>query len=49
VPDQSGTGMITGNNEFLPATVTWASNGNGEITFKDGSKLPFIDFMFDQI
>lgn len=40
-PDGSRTGTITGSSFFLPATLVFDRNGQGEITWKDGSKTPF--------
>jgi hypothetical protein len=40
-PDGSGTGTITGNSFFLPATLVFDRNGQGEITWSDGTKTPF--------
>lgn len=47
--DQSGTGTVTGDNALLPATVQWNSEGTGDITFADGTKVSFENFNFNQI
>jgi len=47
--DQSGTGTVTGNSPLLPATVQWNTEGTGDITFADGTKVSFENFNFNQI
>lgn len=37
--DQSGTGRIEGNVTGLPATLVWDIDGNGTLTWSDGSTL----------
>lgn len=45
--DGSGTGSVTGNSPLLPATLSWDTNGDGTLTFADGSTLPFTGFNFE--
>lgn len=40
-PDMSGNGQITGNADGLPATMVWDTNGQGTITWADGTTSPF--------
>ncbi|OWU65312.1 MAG: hypothetical protein CBB60_005340 [Armatimonadetes bacterium Cent15-Ar3] len=47
--DGSGTGTVTGANALLPATITWNTNGDGQIVFADSSTMSFTDFNFTQI
>ncbi|MGV3618174.1 MAG: hypothetical protein ACO1SV_22840 [Fimbriimonas sp.] len=35
--DQSGTGRIQGNAQGLPATLVWDMDGNGTVTWSDGT------------
>lgn len=39
--DFSGTGMIAGEFDGLPATMAWDENGDGFITWSDGTKTAF--------
>jgi hypothetical protein len=47
--DGSGTGTVTGTNELLPATITWNTSGDGQVTFADATLVSFTDFNFVQI
>lgn len=40
-PDGSGQGSIEGQGQLLPATVVWDINGDGTITWADGSTSTF--------
>lgn len=44
--DGSGSGTISGNNPLLPATIQWNAEGNGTLTFADGSTEAFENFDF---
>ena len=47
--DNSGSGTVTGSSDILPAQVSWNTEGNGQITFADGSVVEFTGFDFEQI
>ncbi len=47
--DNSGTGTVTGSSDILPAQISWNTEGNGQITFADGSVVEFTGFDFEQI
>jgi hypothetical protein len=47
--DSSGSGTVTGNSDVLPAQVTWNTEGDGQMTFADGSVLEIRGFDFEQI
>ena len=47
--DGSGSGTVTGTNPLLPATISWNSSGDGQITFADASVVTFTEFNFVQI
>ncbi len=47
--DGSGSGTVTGSNDLLPATITWNSSGDGQVTFADSTSVSFTDFNFVQI
>lgn len=45
--DGSGSGTVTGSSDLLPASVVWNSDGDGTVTYKDGSTRTFDNFRFD--
>ena len=45
--DGSGSGTVTGSSDLLPANVVWNSDGDGTVTYKDGSTRTFDNFRFD--
>jgi hypothetical protein len=47
--DDSGTGTVTGSNDLLPAQIVWNTEGDGQMTFADGSVLEIRGFDFEQI
>lgn len=46
LPDASGTGTIAGRYDGLPANMQWDANGDGTITWADGSKTSFTAWQF---
>lgn len=44
--DMSGTGLFTGPNEALPATIEWDETGSGTIHWSDGSVTNFRNWDF---
>ena len=44
--DYAGTGTITGPSAALPASMEWDANGDGLITWADGSTTPFSIWEF---
>lgn len=47
--DQSGQGTVSGNSPLLPASLTWNTQGDGVLTFADGTSLNFTGFDFNTI
>lgn len=47
--DQSGQGTVSGNSPLLPASLTWNIQGDGVLTFADGTSLNFTGFDFNTI
>lgn len=42
--DGSGRGIVTGSAKGLPAQITWDSQGEGAIRWRNGSERPFEDW-----
>lgn len=47
--DQSGQGTVSGNSTLLPASLSWNTQGDGVLTFADGTSLSFTGFDFNTI